>query len=86
MDDNNSKTVSLSEFTKAVSEHTLTWTPAQIKLVFDHFDCDKSGEISFDEFIQGVRGKLNERRQQLVLMAFEVLFTSLRSFHFIGLL
>lgn len=73
MDDNNSKTISLSEFTKAVAEHTLTWTPAQLKLVFDFFDVDKSGEISFDEFIQGVRGVLNERRQQLVLLAFEVI-------------
>lgn len=73
MDDDNSKSVSLKEFSKAVKEHTLTWTPEQIKIVFDHFDSDKSGEISFDEFLIGVRGELNERREQLVLMAFEVI-------------
>lgn len=73
MDDDNSKSVSFKEFSKAIKEHTLTWTPEQIKIVFDHFDSDKSGEISFDEFLIGVRGELNERREQLVLMAFEIL-------------
>jgi calcyphosin len=72
MDDDNSKSISMSEFTKATKEHTLEWTPNQVKILFDHFDADKSGSISFDEFIFGVRGELNERREQLVLMAFEV--------------
>jgi calcyphosin len=72
MDDDNSKSVSFQEFSKAVKEHTLSWTTEQVKLVFDYFDADKSGEISFDEFLVGVRGELNERREQLVLMAFEV--------------
>ena len=79
MDDDNSKSISLKEFTKAVKEHTFTWTPEQIKLVFDHFDEDKSGEISFDEFLQGVRGELNERREQLVLLAFQVLLIRIRN-------
>jgi len=73
MDDDNSKSISLVEFTKAATEHTMNWTPGQVKLVFDFFDRDKSGSISFDEFIQGVRGQLNERRQQLVLQAFAIL-------------
>lgn len=73
-DDDNSGTVDIKEFTKVVGEHALGWTAAQIKLVFDQFDSDKSGTISFDEFMFGVRGQLNERRQQLVLMAFEVSF------------
>ncbi len=62
-----------AEFTKVVHEHALEWTGSQIKALFDHFDKDKSGSISFDEFIQGLRGDLNDRRKQLVLMAFEVL-------------
>lgn len=55
-----------------MSEHTLGWTPAQVKMVFDFFDTDKSGTIAFDEFLVGLRGDLNDRRRQLVLMAFEV--------------
>jgi hypothetical protein len=64
--------VSYAEFEKLVSEHTLSWSPDQTKLVFDFFDKDKSGSINFDEFLVGIRGKLNERRRQLVLLAFEV--------------
>lgn len=56
-----------------VHEHALGWTPAQIKTLFDHFDRDKNGQISFDEFVRGLRGDLNHRRKQLVLQAFEVL-------------
>ena len=30
--------------------------------MFDAFDGDRSGEISYDEFIRGVRGPMNEFR------------------------
>lgn len=73
IDDDNSGSVDLKEFTKAIKEHSLDWTAKQIKLVFDFFDQDKSGTISFDEFLVGVRGELNDRRRQLVLQAFEIL-------------
>jgi Ca2+-binding EF-hand superfamily protein len=63
----------LSEFSKVVSEHAFEWTAAQIKTVFDFFDKDKTGSISYEEFLQGLRGDLNERRKQLVYLAFEVL-------------
>ena len=42
-------------------------------MVFDHFDADHGGSISYDEFLVGVRGELNERRKQLVLLAFKCL-------------
>lgn len=73
IDDDNSKSISLAEFTKAIGEHALSWSPEQISSVFNFFDSDRSGSISFDEFIVGVRGTLNERRQQLVLQAFEIM-------------
>lgn len=72
IDDDNSGSLDIKEFTKAMNEHNLGWTEHQIKLVFDHFDQDKSKTISFDEFIQTIRGQLNERRKQLVLTAFGV--------------
>jgi Ca2+-binding EF-hand superfamily protein len=72
-DDNGNGQVDLKEFTKVITEHGFNWTSAQIKKVFDHFDSDKSGDISFDEFIFAIRGELNERRKNLVLLAFDVL-------------
>jgi len=41
--------------------------------VFGHFDKDRSGAISFDEFLNGCRGPLNVRRTQMIYMAFKSL-------------
>jgi Ca2+-binding EF-hand superfamily protein len=73
IDDDNSNSIDLQEFTKAISEHALGWTAAQIKAVFEKFDKDRSGKISLNEFVEGVRGQLNDRRKQIVLQAFQVL-------------
>lgn len=72
-DDDKSGQIELNEFTKVINEHKLGWTAAQIKLVFQSFDTDKSRGISYDEFIIRIRGQLNERRKNLVLLAFEIL-------------
>mmetsp|Transcript_25187 Transcript_25187/g.42494 ORF Transcript_25187/g.42494 Transcript_25187/m.42494 type:complete len:544 (+) Transcript_25187:81-1712(+) len=73
MDDDNSKAISFPEFCKAIDEASLTWNGAQKQLLFDHFDRDQSGSVDFDEFLGTVRGVLNERRKEFVLMAYELL-------------
>jgi Ca2+-binding EF-hand superfamily protein len=73
MDDDASRSLSLAEFSKALGEAALEWSEAQRALLFGHFDADQSGAISFDEFLNAVRGVLNERRQQMVLLAYELL-------------
>ena len=55
------------------THHRWATPDPQFSLVFDHFDADHGGSISYDEFLVGVRGELNERRQQLVLLAFKCL-------------
>lgn len=85
-DDDNSGIISLPEFRKVISEHALGWTLVQEKAIFDFFDKDKSGGISFDEFLAGVRGVLNDRRRQLVLQAFEVIILFVCHFAFLFLL
>jgi len=72
MDDDGSKSLCMSEFRKAMVEmrfHDLT--DADIRHMFNYFDRDGDGTISFDEFILGVREPMNERRRRLVRMAFE---------------
>jgi Ca2+-binding EF-hand superfamily protein len=73
MDDDGSRALSPDEFSKALGEAALSWTPEQHRALFAHFDRDGSGGISFEEFLGAVRGGLSARRKQLVLMAFEVL-------------
>lgn len=80
VDDDNSGTITLPEFEKMVSEHALGWTADQVKLMFAHFDKDKSGSIVFDEFLRTIRGSLNDRRRQIVLTAFEVVLMQWRAF------
>mmetsp|Transcript_11284 Transcript_11284/g.14683 ORF Transcript_11284/g.14683 Transcript_11284/m.14683 type:complete len:536 (+) Transcript_11284:329-1936(+) len=75
MDDNQNGELDLDEFKKAIAEHALDWTDEQVAEVHAWFDEDNSGGISYDEFLFGLRGELNERRSQLVLQAFQILDT-----------
>jgi 6,7-dimethyl-8-ribityllumazine synthase len=72
VDDNKNGQIELGEFTKATHEHALGWSPDQIKTVFNAFDSDRSGGISYEEFLICVRGPMNERRKNIVLQAFQV--------------
>lgn len=73
IDDDGSGELDFNEFKKAIHEHSMEWTDTQLHQVFDYFDADGSKTISFDEFLVGVRGELNPRRVELVLMAFKIL-------------
>jgi calcyphosin len=65
MDDNNSKTIDMSEFRKAVKDFRIDLTDNEIQLVFNSFDRDRSGEIDYDEFVRGVRGPMNPFRVKI---------------------
>ena len=73
MDDDGSKSLSVAEFKKALKEMNIGLADSEIRLLFDHFDADHNGSINFEEFIQGVRDPLNDRRLLLVQAAFKVL-------------
>lgn len=47
--------------------------PAEKNNLFTFFDVDKSGGVSYDEFVREVRGPMNEAREQFVQMAFRTL-------------
>lgn len=73
MDDNRSLTLDRAEFTKAMKDFRVELKPQEVELVFKEFDSDKSGEISYDEFIRGVRGPMNDFRKMLVMKAFNIM-------------
>lgn len=70
-DDDGNGSLDIQEFTKVINEHKLGWTAEQIKLVFEHFDEDRSKTITYNEFLFAIRGQLNERRKGLVLLAYQ---------------
>lgn len=59
MDDNNSSSIDINEFKKAMKDFKVDISESDIRAVFTAFDRDGSGEIDYDEFVRGVRGPMN---------------------------
>jgi len=73
VDDDGSGTLDKDEFNKCMKECQMGFTPEENLEIFKFFDEDASGTITYDEFLGGIRGELNTRRAQLVLLAFDIL-------------
>jgi Ca2+-binding EF-hand superfamily protein len=73
MDDDNSKSLSLEEFTKAVKDYRVGFEDKMIKAVFNAVDRDHTGAIDYEEFLRAVRGPMNQNRIKFVEMAFKKL-------------
>ena len=71
MDDDNSKSLNKYEFNKAMTDYMLGFSAAENSALFDYFDVDSSGSISYDEFIRAVRGPMNMTRKKVVAQAFK---------------
>lgn len=66
MDDDNSKSLNKAEFNKALTDYKLGFTSGEHASLFDYFDVDSSGTISYDEFLRAVRGPMNMNRKRIV--------------------
>lgn len=70
-DRNNS--IDPTEFKYAMRDYGLKITDDEVSAIVKYFDTNKDGKISFDEFIRAIRGDLNQRRLDMVQMAYNVL-------------
>jgi Ca2+-binding EF-hand superfamily protein len=59
MDDNNSLTLDKQEFIKAIKDFRVDISESDLGKLYDAFDRDGSGELSYDEFLRSVRGPMN---------------------------
>lgn len=73
MDDNNSRSLDMYEFTKALKDYMLGFSDGEIKTLFQFFDVDSSGAIDYDEFLRALRGPMNPNRKKIVLQAYKKL-------------
>ena len=73
VDDNNSHTLCLSEFKKCMTEYRLGMSDDEIERLYKLFDIDNNESVSYDEFLRGVVGTMNQQRQQIVQRAFQKL-------------
>jgi len=71
MDDNNNKKLEFSEFDKACNDFRVNLTKNERKRVFQKFDVDGNGSISFDELLREIRGNMNPKRKAITMRAFE---------------
>jgi len=73
MDDNNSRSLSIDEFRKALKDFRIDIQDDQVAIVFNAFDLNRDGTISYDEFLRIIRGDLSPFRLVLVKKAFQKL-------------
>mmetsp|Transcript_10864 Transcript_10864/g.22298 ORF Transcript_10864/g.22298 Transcript_10864/m.22298 type:complete len:890 (+) Transcript_10864:3-2672(+) len=73
MDDDDSKSLDVKEFAKAMRECNLRLGKEDLGMLFAFFDADGGGTITYDEFLEGVRGDINDRRKELIMLAFNVI-------------
>jgi Ca2+-binding EF-hand superfamily protein len=73
MDDNDSKTLELSEFIKALRDFRVDLDDADARTLFNYFDASHDGSIDYEEFLHRVRGPMNDARKRLVARAFQKL-------------
>lgn len=73
MDDNNSGSLDIQEFWKALCDFRLAISQEECRELFDIFDADGSGEISYNELMWAVAPDLNQFRKDLVIRAFKKL-------------
>lgn len=72
MDDNRSGSLDMAEFCKGIREISgeKGVSDAELKQMFDMFDRDGNGTISYNEFLREMRPPLNEIRLSLISQAF----------------
>ncbi len=73
MDNNNDKTLSITEFSQGCKDFKVNLTIDDVKFLFNQFDFNKDGRLSYDEFLRGVRGEMNSERRALAVKAFNLL-------------
>lgn len=62
--------VDRQEFASSLQQLGVNLRPTDLTLLFNHFDSNCDGHIDFQEFLVGIRGKPNERRQAIIDRAF----------------
>ncbi len=73
MDNNRDKRLDRYEFQWGLKENGHDISPSEFERIFKFFDKDNNGKINYDEFLRAIRGDLNDRRRNLVRLAFNKL-------------
>lgn len=72
-DDNRSGTLDKPEFVKAMHDFRIGMTDRQSAQVYNLFDRDGSGSVSYDEFLRTIRGQMNAFRKNICTKAYKMM-------------
>ena len=73
IDDDNSNSLSVPEFTKALKDYRITTDQREIQAVFECFDVNHDGQISYQEFLRSIVGEMNQTRRAVCELAFNAM-------------
>lgn len=73
MDYNGNKKLDSGEFEQALAAFGIFPKKVELQGLMKYYDVDGDGNISYDEFLSGMRDELSERRLNMVTKAFMIL-------------
>jgi len=73
MDTNDDRRIGVEELQIALEHYGLPLSRDESEKLIHTIDKDKSGKVSITEFLLAIRGTINQRRQQMIDMAYGVL-------------
>jgi len=73
MDFNGNRKLDLEEFTEALNTYGIFPKVVELQALHKFYDVDGDGNVSYEEFIRGLREPLNERRTAMVCKAFQLM-------------
>lgn len=73
IDNSRDRKLDRQEFMWGLRENGFTLTPSEFERIFKYFDKNNDGKIDYDEFLRALRGDMNQRRRELVMLAFKKL-------------
>jgi len=73
MDNNRNGSLDPVEFKYGMRDYGIDITEKELTAILKHFDTNRDGKLSFDEFLRAISGDLNQRRLDMVHQAYAVL-------------
>lgn len=73
MDDDNSGFLNIDEFKKGMHDFRIGLTPSDSDRLFKIFDRERTCKLSYNDFLYGIRGEMNDFRKELCKRAFKIM-------------
>jgi Ca2+-binding EF-hand superfamily protein len=73
MDKDRSGQLSMQEMYRAMKDYRVSNDEREVRAIFNFFDIDLNGQVSYDEFLRAIVGEMNDDRKEVCIRAFNVI-------------